>query len=177
MHVDHVGLERCAARVLDGAVAEAADEREQGVHGAHAGPGKRRVEEPRGEAPGRLAVPSGLPLEGLHVAQRVGGLVLGEVRRVDRTPARGLSWMGLHEQRSVVEADQAPVCPCAEPLTDETGRQRVESLGDLREVVAPDFRVRPERYVIRRIGRGQEPRLLDALEVLARKPLRGRVPA
>jgi hypothetical protein len=63
-----------------------------------------------------------------------------------------------------------------DPLADVRMRNRVERLVDGRELIAPDFRITPERNVIRCGGRRQQQTLLLGLKVFERPPLRATVP-
>ena len=98
LDVEHLGLERDSAGVLDALGAVAAYEPKQRIDAAHARPRQRHIKQRRCEAANGLAVRGGLALEERNVAQGVRALVRREVARVDRAAARGLARMRLHER-------------------------------------------------------------------------------
>ena len=141
--VEHVNLERDAARLLEALGAVAAHEAEQRVDAAHAGPGHGPLEQRASEAADGLAVLGSLALEAVGIAQRVSALVRREVARVDGAAAGRLPRVGLHERAAVVEAQERAVVAGAQLLADEARRQRVERLLDLGEMITADLRLAP----------------------------------
>ncbi|HVL68918.1 MAG TPA: hypothetical protein VM364_16805 [Vicinamibacterales bacterium] len=177
MDVEHVGAERDGADLGDPRGAVAAHETEQRVDAPHARPRQWTVEERGGIAADDLAGGLGLAAERIDIAHRVDTALDGVIARVDGLPARCLPRMGFDQQASHIEADDLRIDAGGDPLPDVRVRDRVERFVDGRELIAPDFRIAPQRNVVRRDGRRQQHALLLGLKVLERTPLRATVPA
>jgi hypothetical protein len=85
--------------------------------------------------------------------------------------------MRFDQQASCVKADDLCIGSGGDPLPDVGVWDRVERFVDGGQLIAPDFRVAPQRNVVRRDGRRQQHALLFGLKVLERAPLRATVPA
>ena len=112
-----------------------------------------------------------------HVAEGVGGLLLGVVSLVDGLAARWLPRVDLDRHRIALdeEAHQRAVCARAQSLAEVLRRQRVERPRDLRALVPRHLRLGPGRRV-EWLGRCRAQRLLlDREEVFARQALRAGV--
>jgi len=169
MDVEHVGVERDRADLDDARGTVAADEAEQRVDAAHARPRQRAVEERGGKAADDLTSGLGLSAECIDIAHRVDTALDGVIAGVDGLPARCLPRMRFDQQAAGVEADDLRVGVRGDALTDIRMRNRVERFVDGGELIAPDFRIAPQRSVVRRDGRRQQHALLPGLKVLERR--------
>src|SRR5690606_15208010 len=138
-------------------------------------PGQRDVEQGVGETANGFTLLGGLALEEGDVTHRVSAFVSREIGRIDGASAGRLTAVSLHQSAVAVEAHERAIGACAQSLADEAGRQRVERLGDLREVIAPDLWIAPVRHLVELTGRRQEVRLLLGVEALKRQAARAGV--
>jgi hypothetical protein len=83
--------------------------------------------------------------------------------------------MRFDQQPAHIEADDLRVGARGDPLAHVRMRDRVERLVDRGELIAADFRLGPQRDVVRRGRRRQEQALLLRLKVLERAALRATV--
>jgi hypothetical protein len=174
--VEHVGFQGDAASMVDAVVAEATREAEQGVDLPHPSPGELGLEQSVRELADGDAVASGFASEEVEVAKGIGGLVLGKVAAIDGALTGWFPRLGLDEHVVVVEANGGAVSPGAELLADEVGGERVQSFGNLSEVVAADLGLAPEGGVVR-LGRSREKYAsFFGPEVLEGQSLGGAVP-
>src|SRR5262249_14101491 len=100
------------------------------------------------------------------------GIVVG----IDRLETRRLPGMRLDQQPTRVEPDDLRIGARGDTLADVRMRNRVERFIDGGELIAPHFRLAPERDVVRRRRLWQQQRLLLDVKVLEWPTLRATVP-
>lgn len=152
-----------------------AHEPKQRVHAAHPRPGEGAIEQRGGVAADDLAVAGGLALECGDVAHGVDAALDRIIVWINRSPAGRLPRMRLDPGVVMVEADGLGIRAGTHVLTAIAIRHRVDRLRDDGDLIAADFRLAPQRDVVRRRRDGLQRGVFLGLEVLARPSLRATV--